>query len=329
MGHILITRPMRNLLLLGGSGFVGRATCAELVEHAGGGGLTLAVPTRRARNARPLRHLPGMEIIETDVGRDDAALAGLVAGRDAVVNLVAILHGDAGRFEQVHVELPRRLARACRDAGVRRLVHVSALGVGPDSPSLYLRSKTAGEAVLREAGLDLTLLRPSVIFGAEDRLTNLFASLQRLLPLLPLGGAGARFQPVWVCDVARAIVQCLHRPDTIGQTYECTGPQVLTLAELVRLAGRHAGCARPVLPLPGPLASLQALAMELLPGEPLMSRDNLRSLQVPNVATGKLPGLTALGIEPASMDAVLPSYLGPQRGGSARLNPLRTRAHRD
>jgi len=320
---------MPNILILGGSGFVGRATCAELVEQAGGGGLTLAVPTRRARNGRAIRHLPGIEILEADVGRDDAALARLVAGRDAVVNLIAILHGDARRFEQVHVELPRRLARACRDAGVERLLHVSALGVGPDAPSLYLRSKTAGEAVLREAGLALTVLRPSVIFGAEDRLTNLFASLQKLLPLLPLGGAGARFQPVWVRDVARAIVRCLAQHATIGQTYECTGPQVLTLAELVRMAGRHAGCERPLLPLPGPLATLQALAMELVPGEPLMSRDNLRSLQVPNVATGTLPGLAALGIEPASMDAVLPTYLGAQRVGSARLNPLRTRAHRD
>jgi NADH dehydrogenase len=326
----LISRPMRNILILGGSGFVGRATCAELVEHAGGGGLSLTVPTRRARNGRPIQHLPGVEIVEADVGRDDGAtLARLVAGRDAVVNLIAILHGDARRFEHVHVELPRRLARACRDAGVLRLLHVSALGVGADAPSLYLRSKAAGEAVLREAGLALTVLRPSVIFGAEDRLTNLFASLQRVFPVLPLGGADARFQPVWVRDVARAIVQCLIRPDAIGQTYECCGPQVLTLAELVRLAGRHAGRERAVLPLPGPLARLQALAMELMPGEPLMSRDNLRSLQVPNVASGTLPGLQALGIEPASMDAVLPTYLGAGRGGAARLNPLRKRAHRD
>jgi len=326
---ILSSRPMHNLLLLGGSGFVGRAICAELVEHAGGGGITLSVPTRRARHGRPIQHLPGVEIVEADVGRDDGTLERLVAGRDAVVNLIAILHGDAQRFEQVHVELPRRLARACRAAGVQRLLHVSALGVGADAPSLYLRSKAAGEAVLREAGLALTVLRPSVIFGAEDRLTNLFASLQRVFPVLPLGGAGALFQPVWVRDVARAIVQGLSRYDAIGQTYECCGPQVLTLAELVRLAGRHAGCERAVLPLPGPLAALQALAMELMPGEPLMSRDNLRSLQVPNVATGTLPGLSALGIEPASIDAVLPTYLGAGRAGTARLNPLRTRAHRD
>jgi NADH dehydrogenase len=325
----LIGRPMRNILILGGSGFVGRATCNELIEHAGGGGLTLTVPTRRARNARPIQHLPGVDIVEADVGRDDAALARLVAGRDAVVNLIAILHGDQRRFEQVHVELPRRLARACRDAGVLRLLHVSALGVGADAPSLYLRSKTAGEAVLREAGLALTVLRPSVIFGAEDRFTNLFASLQRLLPLMPLGGANARFQPVWVRDVARAIVQCLIRPEAIGQTYECCGPSVHTLAELVRLAGRHAGHERTVLPLPAALAKLQALAMELMPGEPLMSRDNLRSLQVPNVATGALPGLQALGIEPASIDAVLPTYLGAGRSGSARLNPLRSRGERD
>ena len=158
----------------------------------------------------------------------------------------------------MHVALPRRLAAACQRQGVRRLVHVSALGVGPQGPSNYLRSKAAGEQVLREADLDLSILRPSVIFGAQDRFLNLFAALQDVAPVLPLAGADARFQPVWVNDVAAAVVACLARPDTIGQTYECAGPDVFTLADLVRLAGTLSGHPRPIVPLPAALARLQA-----------------------------------------------------------------------
>lgn len=319
---------MNNVLVLGGTGFVGRATCAELVERHGGGGMTITVPTRRLAHGHAIRYLPTVELVEADVVRDPGALPRLVAGCDAVVNLIAVLHGDEQRFRTLHVELPRRLAEACRAAGARRVVHVSALGVGPNAPSLYLRSKTEGEAVLRDAGLDVTILRPSVIFGADDRFLNLFASLQALAPFVPLAGADARFQPVWVQDVAQAIVRCLERRETIGQVYECVGPHVYTLADLVRLAGRHAGHERPVIPLPGALASLQARLMELAPGEPLMSRDNLLSMQVPNVATGAVPGLEALGITPAALEAVAPTFLGGA-AGRARLGPLRTRAHRD
>ena len=319
---------MNNILLLGGTGFVGRATCAELVQRCGGGGATIAVPTRRLSHGDAIRSLPTVELIEADVVRDADALARVMAGRDAVVNLIAILHGHQEDFDEVHVEFPRRLAQACQAAGVRRLVHVSALGVGPDAPSWYLRSKTEGEAVLAQAGLELTVLRPSVIFGAGDRFLNLFASLQALFPLMPLAGAGSRYQPVWVHDVARAIVRCLESRDTIGQTYECVGPHVYTLADLVRLAGRVSGHPRPVLPLPMPLAQLQAALMEQAPGDPLLSRDNLRSMQVPSVATGTLPGLEALGITPASLEAVAPTYLGGA-AGRTRLNPLRARAHRE
>ena len=208
--------------------------------------------------------------------------------------------------------------------GVRRLVHVSALGADPAGPSHYLRSKGRGEAALREAGLDLTLLRPSVIFGANDRFLNLFAQLQALFPVLPLAGADARFQPVWVDDVAAAIAACLERPDTIGQVYECAGPEVKTLAELVRLAGEASGHPRPILPLPGPLATLQALAMEFAPGETLMSRDNLASMTVPNVATGQHPGLADLGIAPSPLLAVVPGYLQPGQR-CARLDTWRAR----
>jgi len=317
---------MKNILVLGGTGFVGRHVCEKLHRL----GWRITVPTRRMRNAATVQHLPRVTVIEADV-HDPVQLIRLVNGHDAVVNLVAILHGSEDAFERAHVELPLSLVEACLSNGVRRLVHISALGVGPDAPSRYQRSKARGEDVLRSAGLDLTLLRPSVIFGAGDRFLNLFAQLQSVFPVVPLAGASARFQPVWVEDVADAVAACLLDTDAarraVGRTYECAGPDVLTLADLVRIAGRHGSTQRPVLPLPGALARLQAMAMELMPGEPLMSRDNLDAMSTPNVATGDLPGLADLGIAPSSVHTVAPVYLG-QRGGRSQLLHLRQRARR-
>ena len=316
-----------SVLILGGSGFVGRALCEQLTRRLGAD-VRITVPTRRRAHARDLQSLPGVTIVQADVFRD---LATLLPGHDAVVNLIAILQGNAAAFEHVHVELPRRIAAAMNTARVRHLLHVSALGVGEHAASRYLRSKAAGEAVLQVAAqthpLELTLMRPSLVFGDGDKSVNLFARLQRLFPLMPLGGAGARLQPVWVQDLARALVEVLLKREALGQTcqtYEIAGPRELTLGELVRLAGRAVGHERAVLSLPGPLASLQALAMECLPGEPLLSRDNLASLSVPNVPSGQLPGLLELGITPASLEAVLPTYLSPG-AGIARLDAWRAR----
>jgi NADH dehydrogenase len=311
---------VRHLVVLGGTGFVGRSFCERWVDHIGGGGGRLVVPTRRIGHGVHLRPLPTLELVACDV-HDPKALAALVAGADAVLNLVAILHGSAADFDRAHVQLPRKLAEACRAGGVRRLVQVSALGVGPNPPSNYLKSKAAGEAVLQQAGLDLTLLRPSVIFGEHDRLLNTFARLQALAPVVPLACSDARFQPVWVEDVAAAIVRCLDDDATIGRVYELVGPGVLTLADLVRLAGRWSGHERPQVALPGFAARLQAGLMELAPGTPLMSRDNVESMRVPNVASGTLPGFAELGIVPSALDAVAPGYLGrdPAQGLLDRL----------
>ena len=314
-----------NILVLGGTGFVGSVLCEKLVRRGGGSG-RIAVPSRRVARAKHLQLLPTVELIDADV-HDDAQLARLVAGCDAVVNLVAILHGSEADFRRVHVDLPRRLARACVAAKVRRVVHISALGADAAAPSKYLRSKAAGEAALKLPGLALTVLRPSVIFGANDKFLNLFARLQTLFPVMPLAGARARFQPVWVDDVAEAIVRSLGSPATIGQTIECAGPQTYTLAELVRLAGRWSGHERPVLPLPAALGRLQALVMEWLPGEPLMSRDNIDSMKVDNVASGRLPGLESLGIAAAALESIAPAWLGKQ-GELARLDRWRAGAHR-
>lgn len=296
-----MANPGRRIVVTGGTGFVGRAVCERLVERDSG--RRIVVPTRRLAQGRALQVLPGVELMRCNVN-DPAALAAALHGADSVVHLVAILHGRPADFERVHVELPRKLAAACHAAGVRRVVHVSALGVAADAPSAYLRSKAAGEAAWRDSGLDVTVLRPSVIFGAEDRFTNLFAQLLRVFPLLPLAGADARFQPVWVGDVASAIVTALERPALAGTVFECAGPEVLTLREIVQRVGRLSGHARAVIGLPEPLARLQAALMSLLPGEPLMSTDNLLSMRVPNVAGGALPGLDALGIRPLGLDAM-------------------------
>ena len=318
-------KPPEKILVLGGSGFVGRSICARLAARSVSA--PLVVPTRRPAHADHLRSLPTVEVIKADV-HDEAQLAQLVAGSRVVINLVAILHGSKTDFDRAHVELPRRLARACVAAGVRRIIHVSALGVGPDAPSNYLRSKTAGEAALISPTLDVTVLRPSVIFGADDRFMNVFAALQAVAPVMPLAAGAARFQPVWVDDVAQAVVRCVDERATIGKTYECVGPEICTLSEIVRLAGRWSGHERLQIALPRSFGRLQALLLECLPGQPLMSRDNLDSMTVANVASGRLPGLPALGIAAMALDAVAPGYLG-SRQDCARLDSWRALARRE
>ena len=314
--------PGRRVLVLGGTGFVGSVLCEHLVRA----GWQVTVPTRRRAHARHVQHLPGLLVLEADV-HAPGALERLLPGHDAVINLIAVLHGNEARFESAHVALVRQLVQACQAQGVRRLVHVSAVGADAQGPSRYQRSKAAGEAVRRASGLDVTVLRPSVIFGAHDRFLNLFARLQSVFPVLPLAGAHTRFQPVWVDDVARALLHCLQHPETVGQTIECAGPDGLSLADLVRLAGRHGSRERPVLALPLALGWLQAGLMELAPGEPLMSRDNVDSMRVDNVATGTLPGLASLGIVPASVSAVAPAYLGT-RGPCSALDAYRALGRR-
>ncbi len=302
---------MQKILILGGTGFVGRHLCEKLTALPA----RVTVVTRRRKNAEHLQVLPMVDVLEAS-GLDSASLAPLLVGHDAVVNLIAILHGSEAAFDKVHVQLPMALVKACEAVGHRRIVHVSALGASAQSTSMYQRSKARGEAVLLGSGLDVTVLRPSVIFGAEDKFLNTFAALQNIFPIIPLAGSSARFQPVWVEDVATAIVKCLEDKSTIGQTFEACGPEVFTLRQLVQLAGRYSGVnngeGRHIIDLPDSLARLQAWLMELAPGEPILSRDNLDAMKTDNIASGKLPGLQALGITPSALSAVVPFYLGAQ-----------------
>jgi uncharacterized protein YbjT (DUF2867 family) len=311
---------MSNILVLGGTGFLGRHICEQLQRA----GHRMTVPTRHIKNAAAVQHLPLLTVQTADI-HDATTLTRLVSGHDAVVNLVAVLHGNEKRFEQVHVTLPQTLAQACHANGVTRVVHISALGAGVEAPSMYQRSKARGEAVLQTAGLDLTVLRPSVIFGSGDRFLNLFARMQALLPVFPLAGADTRFQPVWVEDVASAVLHALDHPHTVGTTVEAVGPEVFTLRQLAQLAGEATGHPRTVLGLPRALAYFQAVAMECLPGEPLLSTDNLSSLEVDNVASPTDAGQATLahwGLRPASLHAVLPTYLGRVTGGNGPRNRL-------
>jgi NADH dehydrogenase len=305
----------RTVLVIGGSGFVGSHLVAQLAAQTG---RDIIVPTRRYERARHLLLLPTVLIVEADVNHDEA-LDQLLPGVDAVINLTGVLHSKPGRrgtsygpaFAQAHVELPKRIVAACAAHRVPRYLHMSALGAAADGPSMYLRSKADGELAARSSTtLATTIFRPSVIFGPEDHFMNRFAALQRFFPLMPLGGADARFQPVYVEDVARAFIHALDDDLTAGNTYELAGPNIYSLRQLVKLAGLWSGQPRPVIGLPAPLARLQAWLLEWLPGEPLMSRDNLDSMKVDNVAAGPIAPI--LGIEPTPLEAVAPYYLSGQ-----------------
>ena len=311
------------VLILGGTGFVGRHVCEKLTRI----GCRMTVITRRASQAAAIQSMPKVRVLEGDV-YNEAFLAQCMAQHDVVINLIAILHGSEAAFEKAHVQLPKVIAAACQQSGVKRLIHISALGASAQGPSLYQRSKAQGEKVLQDAGLDLTLLQPSVIFGAEDKFLNLFAQLQQIAPVVPLAGASTRFQPVWVEDVAAAVVRSVTHPNTIGHTYEICGPDILTLKELVQKSGQWAGIrggqGRWVFGIPNSIAWLQASMMELAPGQPLMSRDNLRSMQVDNIASGKALELKDMNIHASSVSSIAPAYLG-HSGACAKLDVFRAK----
>jgi NADH dehydrogenase len=320
----------RNVLVVGGSGFIGR----HLVASLAAAGIRVTVPARRRERAKHLILLPTVDVVECDVMKP-GVLEKLTAGKDAVYNLVGILHGRRGRrdergpndygpdFARMHVELPQAIIAACRANGVHRVLHVSAIGASPTAPSEYLRSKGIAEkALLAADDLDVTIFRPSVVFGPEDQFLNRFALFARLTPVFGVPCPEARFQPVYVGDVARALHFALEEPEAAGQVYELCGPDAVTMKELIEFVCAVTGRRRLLIGLSPRLSALLAWKLEHLPGK-LMTRDNLRSMQVPSVCTQPFP----FRLQPQSLEAIAPGYLAPS-GPRERYPQLRWRARR-
>ncbi|HKA39638.1 MAG TPA: complex I NDUFA9 subunit family protein [Burkholderiales bacterium] len=315
--------------VLGGSGFVGRRICHALAAE----GYRARVATRdRERAKEQLILLPTVDVAVADV-HDPSQLAALVRGAEAVINLVGVLHDGRGHatFQAAHVELTRKVVAACRESGVSRLLHMSALGADPAGPSRYQRTKGEAERIVRESGLAWTIFRPSVIFGPGDGFINLFARLLRLAPVVPLARPDTRFQPVYVEDVAQAFVKSLGDLASAGKSYDLCGPRAYRLRELVDYVGQITGRRRWIIGLNDSLSYLQALAMEMPPLKQvlrsldmLMTRDNYYSMRVDNVCNCEFP----FGIAPAALEAVAPSYLG-NRTPRAHYGRYRGQAGRD
>jgi NADH dehydrogenase len=298
----------------------------SVADQACAAGHRVRVVTRSRPRARELTVLPTLEVMVADVGTD-AGLARALEGLDAVVNLSGVLYPRRGSsFKSVHAELPRRIGFAAMKAGVRRFLHMSSLGADANGPSEYLRSKGEGEAAVRAgpSEVERTVFRPSVIFGQDDAFLNMFATMARLSPVIPLAKARARFQPIWVEDVARCFVASLPDPRTFGQAYDLCGPRAYTLEELMRFVVDTLGIRRKIVALPDSLAEAQALTLEILPGK-LMTRDNLRSMSVDSVCSGPFPSV--FGFAPSAMEAVVPLYLA-ERTSRTRYDKYRHNAGR-
>jgi uncharacterized protein YbjT (DUF2867 family) len=304
----------RRTAVLGGSGFIGRYVVQRLAAR----GDVIPVGCRHAENAKFLMTLGNVgQIAAVNVTIDDEQLLpAFLAGSDAVVNCVGIL-AERGRqtFERVHHLGPARLARLAREAGVGRLVHISAIGADLRSSSAYARTKAQGEAAVRDAFPTATILRPSVVFGPEDQFFNRFATIAMISPALPLiGGGHTRFQPVYVGDVADAVLTCLEDPATAGRTYELGGPKIYTFRQLLELLLGEIRRKRLLVGLPFGAAQFQARLMSLLPSPPL-TIDQIELLRQDNVVSSGALTLATLGITPTAVEAILPSYLDRFRRG--------------
>jgi len=305
---------MSTVVVFGGGGFLGR----RLVNRLTAEGMTVRVGVRHPDPARIELRAIGFDlvtVVPADV-RDQASVAAAIAGADAVVNAVSAYVEKGGvTFEAVHVKGAETVAREAIAAGVARLVHISGIGADPDSRSPYIRARGRGELVVQTTFPEATIVRPSAIFGPGDALFSTLAELARLLPILPLiGGGRTRLQPVFVEDVAEAVASILTDPGTVGRTYELTGPGVYTLRELARMTLRLISSRRLLLPVPFAVAEIQARLFELLPNPPLTT-GQVDLLKADNIASGALPGLRELKIEPKTVEEVVPTYIGPRAPG--------------
>ncbi len=304
----------QRVTVFGGSGFIGRYVVERLADQDTV--VTVAVrDPEKAKFLRPLGQVGQVTPMAVNV-RDAAAVARAVENADAVINLVGILY-ERGRqnFKSLHVDAAGAIARAATKAGVPRLVHVSATGAKTSALSEYHRSKGAGEEAVCEHFPEATILRPSVVFGPEDGFFNLFGMLARVLPALPLyGGGKTRFQPVYVGDVAAAIVNAIGDLSTAGKTYELGGPAVYTFAELLEIVLEQTGRRRLLVPVPFAVGEIQAMFLGLLPKPPL-TRDQIISLKTDSVVSPDTLALSDLGVQPTALEAIVPTYLRRHRRG--------------
>ena len=275
-----------DILLIGGNGFVGRVLAAQLQAE----GYSVLLPTRHLAAARELRMLPKVHLEDADIHEFDALqeLCSRIKSNGAVINLVGVLHDKPASpygkvFKAAHVDLPKNIITAMQMHGLKRYLHMSALGADAHGPSMYQRSKGDGEEAVKSSNLAWTIFRPSVIFGEQDQFINLFAKLTKLFPAMPLANSNARFQPVSVDDVATAFTKALKMPSTIYESYDLVGPTVYTMREIVEFATRKANTQCAIIPVPDFVGYLQALAFEFLPVPTLMSRDNIASMRLPNI----------------------------------------------
>jgi NADH dehydrogenase len=305
--------------VFGGSGFLGGAIVKRLAQSAiGTAELTIEIPTRHTVKAGKLRPLGSVgQIVPVPCSvTDPAQIAEVVRQSDIVINLIGILY-EKGRstFDRMHVEVPRMIAGAARQAGVKQLVHISAIGADPRAPSRSASSKGRGETAVREAFPDAIILRPSIVFGPGDGFFNLFGRMAQLSPVLPLiGGGTTRFQPVYVGDVADAVLTALHTPEARGKTFELGGPRVYTFEELLRMILAETGQRCTFAHIPFAMARMQGFFGEFLPKPPL-TRDQVEQLRRDNVVMPGMPTLSDLGIAPTALEAILPTYMEQYRPG--------------
>ena len=298
-----ITR-LYKITILGGAGFVGSSLVTKLDQA----GYQVKVLTRRREASKHLILLPNVQVAECNV-LDNQALKNALKGSDAVINLIGILHESGNNtFETMHHQLPRRIAQMCDELDIARLLHMSALQANQHAPSQYLRSKAAGESAINEFSkkLAITIFRPSVIFGRDDSFLNLFANLIKFLPVIALAKPDAKFQPIWVEDVAQCFVNALENTACYGKSYDLGGPTVYTLRELIQQVMAILGKQRPIIGLNDTLSMAQAFMMELMPIK-LMSRDNVRSMQVDNVCSA--PIAAELDVLATAIEVIVPEYL--------------------
>ena len=310
---------MRGLVtVFGGSGFVGSQVVRALAKRGSRVRVAVRNPGRGYR-LRMLGDVGQIEVVQANI-RDAASVARALDGAEACVNAVAVLYeGGRQTFDALHVDGARTVAQAAAAQGIARFVQISALGADPASPSHYARSKAAGEAAVRERIPSATIIRPSVVFGAEDDFFNRFAAMAGASPALPLiGGGETRFQPVYVSDVAAAVAQAVLDPATAGRVYELGGPGVYSFRELMALVLRETGRSRVLAPVPFPLAKLLGAAGDLMAKiglPPFLTTDQVESLRADNVVAPDALGLKDLGVAPTALEPIIPTYLYRFRKG--------------